>query len=100
MVMRYADRWNIELLIKELKGATGLGQAQVTKDAKRVERSVALSLMAYLMLIKFRWQDIPQNGPWSAFELKRNFAFDITKKQLIHSFELKLRNIQKQRLAA
>ena len=34
-------RWHVELLIKELKGATGLGQAQVTKQTQRVERSVA-----------------------------------------------------------
>ena len=100
VVMLYTGRWNVELLIKELKGVTGLGQAQVTKDAKRVERSIALSLMAYLLLIKFCWRDIPQNGAWSAFQLKRNFAFDITKKQLVHSFQLKLRKLQKHRLVA
>lgn len=100
MVIRYTDRWNVELLIKELKGATGLGQAQVTKDPKRVERSLALSVMAYLMLIYFRWQDIPQKGSWSAFQLKRNFAFQVTKNQLQHSFDLKLRKLLKQRLAA
>ena len=28
----YRRRWSVELLFKELKGATGLGQHQVTKD--------------------------------------------------------------------
>ena len=51
--------WHVELLIKELKGATGLGQAQVTKQTQRVERSVALSVMAYLVLIHLRQRDIP-----------------------------------------
>jgi hypothetical protein len=38
---------NIELLTKELQGATGFGQHQVTKDPQRVERSVVISVMAY-----------------------------------------------------
>ena len=66
LVVLYTRRWHVELLIKELKGATGLGQAQVTKQTQRVERSVALSVMAYLVLIHFRQRDIPHQGPWSA----------------------------------
>jgi hypothetical protein len=42
-------RWTVELFRKEVKGVVGLGHAQVTKDPKRVERSVALSLMAYVL---------------------------------------------------
>jgi hypothetical protein len=45
----YRRRWAVELLIKELKGATGLGQHQVTKDPQRVERSIAVAVMAYLV---------------------------------------------------
>ena len=45
----YRRRWSVELLIKELKGATGLGQYQVTKDPQRVERTIAVALMAYLV---------------------------------------------------
>lgn len=45
-VALYTRRWTVELFIKEVKGVVGLGQAQVTKDPQRVERSVALSLMA------------------------------------------------------
>src|SRR5262245_15195157 len=37
-----------------------------TKEPQRVERSVAISIIAYLMLLKFRAQDIPERGPWSA----------------------------------
>ena len=81
----------MELLIKELKSVTGLGQAQVTKDTQRVERSVALSLMAYLLLIRFRYHDIPVQGPWSAFTLKRNFAWHIAQQQIEHTLQLKLK---------
>jgi hypothetical protein len=39
-------RWWVELLCKELKGGVGLGQQQVTKTPDRVERSVAVAIMA------------------------------------------------------
>ena len=81
----------MELLIKELKGVTGLSQAQVTKEPRRVERSVALSLMAYLMLLRFRHTDIPAQGAWSAFTLKRNFAWEIMQQQIEHSWALRLK---------
>ena len=43
----YARRWGVEVTIKELKSGLHLGQMQVTKEAERVTRSVALSVMAY-----------------------------------------------------
>jgi hypothetical protein len=81
----YRRRWSVERLFKELKGATGLGQHQVTKDPQRIERSVALSIMAYLMLLKFRAHDIPKHGSWSAFTLKRNFTWQLAQAQLERS---------------
>ena len=81
----------MELLIKELKGVTGMGQAQVTKEPRRVERSVALSVMAYLMLLRFRHTDIPTKGAWSAFTLKRNFAWEIMQHQIEHTYALRLK---------
>jgi hypothetical protein len=91
VIALYSRRWNVELLIKELKGVPGLGQAQVTKEPRRVERSVALSLMAYLMLRRFRHTDIPAQGAWSAFTLKRNFAWEIMQQQIEHSWALRLK---------
>ena len=82
----------MEILIKELKGATGLGQAQVTKEPRRVERAVALSVMAYLLLLRMRYPDIPAQGPWSAFTLKRNFAWEIMQQQIEHTCSLRLKN--------
>ena len=87
----YARRWDVELLIKELKGVTGLGQAQVTKQPQRVERSVALSVMAYLLLIRCRYRDIPAKGPWSACTLKRNFAWQVAQQQLEHTLHLNMK---------
>ena len=70
---------------------TGLGQAQVTKHPQRVERSVALSVMAYLLLIRCRYRDIPAKRPWSAFTLKRNFAGQVAQQQLEHTLHLNMK---------
>jgi hypothetical protein len=91
VVALYTRRWTVELCIKEVKGVVGLGEAQVTKEPQRVEHSVALSLLAYLVLIKCRAKDISEHGPWSAFALKRNFAWEVAQQQLEHAFSLRLR---------
>jgi hypothetical protein len=96
----YRRRWAVELLIKELKGTTGLGQHQVTKDPQRIERSVAIAIMAYLLLLKFRARDIPTQGPWSAFTLKRNFTWQIAQAQVERSVEQRLRKGLQERKAA
>jgi Transposase DDE domain len=96
----YRRRWTVELLMKELKGATGLGQHQVTKDPPRVERSVAVSIMAYLLLLKFRRHDIPEKGPWSLFTLKHNFRWQLGQAQIEHSVEQRLRKGLQERRAA
>jgi transposase len=100
VVDAYRRRWAVELRMKELKGATGLGQHQVTKDPQRVERSVAISVMAYLLLVQFRARDIPEKGPWSAFTLKRHFPWQIAQAQLERSVEQRLRKGVQQRKAA
>jgi len=81
IVAIYLRRWWVELLVKELKGVVGMGQHQVTKQVDRVERSVAVAIMAYLLLLKLRAQDIPADRPWSAFRLQRAFAWEIMQAQ-------------------
>jgi hypothetical protein len=75
-VALYLRRWPVELCIKELKSVVGLGQHQVTKDAARVERSVAVALMAYLLLLRLRAKQIKPGTSWSAFTLKQGLAWD------------------------
>lgn len=85
IVAVYLRRWWVELLFKELKGVVGLGQHQVTKDVGRVERSVAISIMAYLLLLRLRAQDVPADRPWSAFMLQRAFAWEVMEEQCTRS---------------
>jgi len=96
----YRRRWSVELLIKELKGATGLGQHQVTKAPQRVERSVAIAVMADLLSVKFRAQDIPAQGPWSLFTLKHNLTWQLGQAQIERSVEQRLRMRLQKRKAA
>jgi hypothetical protein len=67
----------VELLVKEWKGGVGMGQHQVTKETGRVERAVAVAIMAYWLLLRLRAQDIPAHRPWSAFRLPRTFAWEV-----------------------
>jgi len=78
----YLRRWPVELCIKELKGVVGLGQHQVTKEAARVERSIAVALMAYLLLLRLRAKQIKPGSSWSAFTLKQQFAWAVGTRQL------------------
>lgn len=81
-VALYLRRWPVELCVKELKGVVGLGQHQVTKDAARVERSVAVAFMAYLLLLHLRAKQIKPGRSWSAFTLKQQFAWEVGARQL------------------
>jgi DDE superfamily endonuclease len=81
-VALYLRRWPVELCIKELKSVVGLGQHQVTKDAARVERSVAVAVMAYLLLLRLRAKQIKPGSSWSAFTLKQELAWEWGTRQL------------------
>ena len=67
--------------MKELKGVVGLGQHQVTKEVERVERSVAVAIMAYLLLLRLQAKHIPADRPWSAFQLQRQFIWEVLRAQ-------------------
>lgn len=66
----YQKRWQTEVMFKELKSGLGLGQMQVTKDSGRVERSVALGMMAYLCLLRLELKANPNAASWSIFQAK------------------------------
>ncbi len=78
----------------------GVGQHQVTKDAVRVERSVAVTLMAYLVLLRVRARDIRPGQPWSAFALKHHFAWEVSVQHLKRVAQQEARREMKLRLVA
>jgi Transposase DDE domain len=81
----YAWRWGVEVTIKELKSGLHLGQMQVTKEAERVTRSVALSLVAYLLLVRLYGHDEARPKEWSLFKLKERFTEDVAQEHIRRS---------------
>jgi hypothetical protein len=71
----------VEVLLQELQGVVGLGQQQVTQGVDRVERTGAIAIMADLLLLRLRAQDIPADRPWSAFRLPRALAWEVAQAQ-------------------
>jgi hypothetical protein len=72
----------------------------VTKDADRVERSVAVTLMACLVLLRVRAQNIRPGQPWSAFALKHRFAWEVSLQHFKRAAQQEARREMKMRLAA
>jgi hypothetical protein len=81
----YARRWGVEVTIKELKGAVHLGQMQVTKDPDRVRRSVVLSVVAYLVLVRLYGREKSVQERFSLFDLKQRFTAEVFQEQLNRS---------------
>jgi hypothetical protein len=61
---------------------------QVTNDADRVARSVALPVCAYLLLVRLYGRDDAATKPWSLFQLKQRFTADIMHEE-VHRTEKK-----------
>jgi hypothetical protein len=81
----YAWRWGVEVTIKELKSGLHLGQMQVTKEAERVTRSVALSVVASLLLVRLYGPDEALRKEWSLFKLKERFTEDVAQEHMARS---------------
>ena len=91
----YQRRWSVEILFKELKSGLGLGEHQVTRDIDRIEKSVGMAVIAYLVLIRARKQDIRPSRSWSIFQLQNNFSRDVVCNQLEHSMRLRFQKLMK-----
>jgi DDE family transposase len=91
----YAWRWGIEVPIQELKSGLHLGQRQVTHDKERVTRSVALSVLAYLLLVRLYGQEEATAKGWSLFKLKECFIGEVAQ-ETVRRTELKWQRKVKQ----
>jgi hypothetical protein len=73
----YARRWGVELTIKELKSGLHLGQMPGTKESERVRRSVVLSVLAYLLLVRLYGRNEAFSKEWSLFKLQERFIGEV-----------------------
>ena len=90
-----AWRWGIEVTIKELKSGLHLGQMQVTKESERVGRSVALSVLASLLLLRLYGCDEALTQAWSLFKRKERFIGEVAQ-EAVRRTELKWQRKWKQ----
>jgi len=74
ILSHFARRWMIEVTFKELKTGLHLGQMQVTKEERRIQRSVALPVMAYLLLLRLYGLELKPEQGASLFALKQRFV--------------------------
>ena len=70
----YAWRWGVEVTIKARQSGLHLGQMQVTTESTRVERSVVLSVLASLLLVRVYGRDEAWSKAWSLAKLKERAA--------------------------
>lgn len=96
----YARRWGIEVTIKELKSGLHLGRMQVTKDAARVSRAVALSVLAYLLAVRLYGKEVPSARESSLFRLKQRFMADVFQEHVSRTEQRWKNKLDKYRLAA
>ncbi len=96
----YARRWGIEVTIKELKGGLHLGRMQVTKEKERVQRSIALSVLSYLLALRLYGAEAGNSQEVSLFKLKQRFTADLFQEHVIHIEQKWKRKFDKYRLAA
>lgn len=81
--------------MKERKSGLHLGQMQVTKERERVGRSVALSVLASLLLVRLYGRDEARTKAWSLFKLKERFIGEVAQ-DAVRRTELKWQRTFKQ----
>ena len=81
----YARRWAVEVIFKELKSGLQLGQMQVTKKEERIQRSIVLPVMAYVMLLRLYASELPPEQSVSLFALQRRFHAEVYQEQFDRS---------------
>lgn len=100
MLSHYHRRWGVEVAFKELKSGLHLGQMQVTKEARRVERGLLLPILAYLLLLRLYGREFsPEHGA-SLWQLKRRFTEEVYQEQYDRSEQRWRKKLDQYRAAA
>ena len=71
----------VEVTFKELKTGLHLGQMQVTKEERRIQRSIVLPVMAYLLLLRLYGSEIKPGEKASLFVFKQRFIEETYEEQ-------------------
>jgi hypothetical protein len=81
ILSHFSRRWMVEVTFKELKTGLHLGQMQVTKEERRIQRSVVLPVMAYLLLLRLYGSEVKPGEKASLFVFKQRFIEETYEEQ-------------------
>ena len=81
ILSHFSRRWMVEVTFKEMKTGLHLGQMQVTKEERRIQRGVVLPVMAYLLLLRLYGSELEPGESASIFALKQRFNDDVYQEQ-------------------
>ena len=85
----------MEQINRELKTDLGLGEHQVSKDERRIEKSFGIAVLAYLLLIRACHQEMIPGKSWSVSQLQHAFRLRVITNQVEHNVKTKLTKARK-----
>jgi Transposase DDE domain len=100
ILSHYHRRWGVEVTFKELKSGLHLGQMQVTKEPRRVERGLLLPVLAYLLLLRLYGREFAAEHDASIWQLKRRFTKEVYQEQYDRSEQRWRKKLDQYRAAA
>jgi Transposase DDE domain len=95
VVGAYQRRWPVEQINRELKTDLGLGEHQVSKDERRIEKSLGIAVLAYLLLLRMCHQEIVLGKAWSIAQLQHTFRLRVMTNQVEHNLKARLTKARK-----
>jgi len=95
VVGAYQRRWPVEQINRELKTDLGLGEHQVSKDERRIEKSFGIAVLAYLLLLRACHQEIVPGKSWSMAQLQHTFRRRVMTNQVEHNLKARLTKARK-----
>src|SRR6185436_20144539 len=81
ILSHFARRWMVEVTFKELKTGLHLGQMQVTKEERRIQRSIVLHVMAYPLLLRLYGAEVKPGEKASLVAFKQRFIEEAYEEQ-------------------
>jgi hypothetical protein len=88
-------RWPVEQINRELKTDLGLGEHQVGQEEGRIEKSLGIAVVAYLLLIRACHQEIVPGKSWSIAQLQHAFRLRMITKQVEHNVKTQMAKARK-----
>ena len=95
VVCAYQRRWPVEHINRELQTDLGLGEHQVSKDERRIEKSFGIAVLAYLWLLRACHQEIVPGKSWSIAQLQHTFRLRVMTNQVEHKLKARLTKARK-----